>query len=156
MILLERLHRGTAGQSMILRGRRGVGKTVLLNTFEDIAVERGWLSVFKECEESTSLPALVARHCRRLIEDLKPGAKAMRRLRSVLDRLSTFSVVDPNGFELRFDLRPRRGSTPDALSDDFVDLLVGLAEQRPRSAPRGRVPVRSRSSSSIQRSSARS
>jgi AAA ATPase domain len=126
VILLERLHRGTAGQSMILRGLRGVGKTVLLNTFEDIAVERGWLSVFKECEESTSLPALVARHCRRLIEDLKPGAKAIRRLRSVLDRLSTFSVVDPNGFELRFDLRRGTADT-DALSDDFVDLLVGLA-----------------------------
>jgi hypothetical protein len=49
-------------------------------------------------------------------------------------RLSTFTVVDPNGFELSFDLG-RGEALPDPLSDDFVDLLleVGtLAEERGR------------------------
>ena len=133
-IMLERLRRGAADQSMILRGLRGVGKTVLLNTFEDLAVERDWLTVFKECEESTSLPGLVARHCRRLIDDLGPGARVKRLLRSALDRLSTFTVVDPNGFELRFDLGRGKADT-DSLSDDFTDLLVALgaaADERGR------------------------
>lgn len=134
VVLLERLAHGAAGQSMIVKGLRGVGKTVLLNTFEDVAVERDWIPVFKECESSTSLPALVARQCRRLIEDLKPTARAAKRLRRVIARLSTFTVVDPNGFELRFDLG--RGEAPaDTLSDDFVDLLLevgGLAEERGR------------------------
>jgi hypothetical protein len=125
-IALERLKRGTPDQSMIVRGLRGVGKTVLLNTLEDLAVERDWLTVFKECEESTSLPALVARHCRRLIEDLRPGAKVKRVLGSALGRLSTFTVVDPHGFELRFDIG-RGAAQTDALSDDFTDLLVALA-----------------------------
>jgi hypothetical protein len=125
-ILLERLGQGVAGQSMIVKGLRGVGKTVLLNTFEDLAVERDWIPIFKECEPSTSLPALVARHCRRVIEDLKPTARASKRLRSVVSRLSTFTVVDPNGFELRFDLG-RGGAPPDTLSDDFVDLLLEVA-----------------------------
>ena len=134
VVLLERLRRGVAGQSMIVKGLRGVGKTVLLNTFEDFAVERDWIPIFKECEASTSLPALVARHCRRVIEDLQPTARAARRLRGMVARLSTFTVVDPNGFELRFDLG-RGEAAPDPLSDDFVDLLLevgALAEERGR------------------------
>lgn len=133
-LLIERLGRGVAGQSMVVKGLRGVGKTVLLNTFEDMAVERDWLTVFKECEESTSLPGLVARHCVRLIEDLKPAGAARRRLRTAFDRLSTFTVVDPNGFELRFDMR-RGEASADVLGDDFTDLLVALGEA---AAARGR------------------
>jgi Cdc6-like AAA superfamily ATPase len=34
-VLLDRLNRGVAGQSMIVKGLRGVARTVLLNTFED-------------------------------------------------------------------------------------------------------------------------
>lgn len=134
IVLLERLQRGIAGQSMIVTGLRGVGKTVLLNTFEDLAVERDWIPIFKECEPSTSLPSLVARHCRRVIEDLRPSARAAKRLRAAIARLSTFSVVDPNGFELRFDFG-RGEASPDPLSDDFVDLLLGvgaLAQERGR------------------------
>lgn len=134
VVLIERLGQGVPGQSMIVKGLRGVGKTVLLNTFEDLAVERDWIPIFKECESSTSLPGLVARHCRRVIEDLKPTARAAKRLRGVVNRLSTFTVVDPNGFELRFDLG-RGEAAPDPLSDDFVDLLLevgGLARERGR------------------------
>jgi AAA ATPase-like protein len=134
IVVLERLARGVPAQSMIVKGLRGVGKTVLLNTFEDLAVERDWIPIFKECEASTSLPALVARHCRRVIEDLRPTARAAKRLRALAGRLSTFTVVDPNGFELRFDLG-RGEASPDPLSDDFVDLLLevgALAEERGR------------------------
>jgi hypothetical protein len=69
-----------------------------------------------------------------VIEDLKPTARSARRLRAVVSRLSTFTVVDPNGFELRFDLG-RGEAEPDPLSDDFVDLLVevgALAQERGR------------------------
>lgn len=134
VVLLERLAQGVSGQSMIVKGLRGVGKTVLLNTFEDLAVERDWIPVFKECEASTSLPSLVARHCRRIVEDLRPTARATRRLRTAIGRLSTFTVVDPSGFELRFDLG-RGHAAPDLLSDDFVDLLLdvgALAHERGR------------------------
>jgi len=36
-ILIGRLKRGHTEQSLIVRGLRGMGKTVLLNAFEDIA-----------------------------------------------------------------------------------------------------------------------
>src|SRR5690606_4819647 len=41
-ILLRRLARGRSEQSMIITGLRGVGKTVLLNRFEQLAIAEGW------------------------------------------------------------------------------------------------------------------
>ncbi len=43
-VLIGRLKRGATEQSMIIRGLRGVGKTVLLNTFEDHAEAEGFLT----------------------------------------------------------------------------------------------------------------
>lgn len=41
-VLLHRLQEGLSGQSMIITGLRGVGKTVLLNRFRSIAEEKEW------------------------------------------------------------------------------------------------------------------
>ena len=41
-ILLDRLRRGHTEQSMLITGLRGVGKTVLLTTFEVRSQERSW------------------------------------------------------------------------------------------------------------------
>ena len=40
-VLVGRLKRGATEQSMVIRGLRGVGKTVLLNAFEDRAESDG-------------------------------------------------------------------------------------------------------------------
>ncbi|WP_206447801.1 ATP-binding protein [Agrococcus sp. KRD186] len=40
--LLQRLQRGRTDQSMIITGLRGVGKTVLLSRFAEIAREQSW------------------------------------------------------------------------------------------------------------------
>ena len=92
-ILVDRLKQGVAGQSMIITGLRGVGKTVLLNTFEDITVDRQWIAVQREFDEQTSLPALVARSAKRTLHDLKPGRrKAAEKLRRALTGLGTFTL----------------------------------------------------------------
>ena len=41
-VTLQRLLRGTNGQSQMLTGLRGVGKTVLLNEFEESALSHGY------------------------------------------------------------------------------------------------------------------
>lgn len=41
-ILIGRLQADRHEKSMLITGLRGVGKTVLLNTFSDIAIEAGW------------------------------------------------------------------------------------------------------------------
>lgn len=42
-------------ENMVLTGLRGVGKTVLLDTFKPIAISRGWLWVGTDLSESTSV-----------------------------------------------------------------------------------------------------
>ena len=42
-------------ENMVLTGLRGVGKTVLLDTFKPIAIEADWLWVGTDLTEATSL-----------------------------------------------------------------------------------------------------
>ncbi len=132
-VLLDRLKEGVAGQSMIVTGLRGVGKTVLLNTFEDVAIDRGWIAVQREFDESTSLPAVVARSIRQVMGDLRPSRRIAERIRRSFAGLGTFSLRDPAGFELSYT--PSDGTTTDALGEDFVDLLLALGQA---AAERGR------------------
>ena len=41
-VVLERIARGRPERSMVLTGLRGVGKTVLLNSFRSMALQRLW------------------------------------------------------------------------------------------------------------------
>lgn len=125
-MLLDRLRRGNAAKSMIVTGLRGVGKTVLLNAFEDTSVEHDWIAMSLELDEEASFPEAIARSMRRALLELKPTSRVAARLRLVLGGLGTFSVKDPSGFELSYTAGAR---TPvDALGEDFVDLLVALGE----------------------------
>jgi hypothetical protein len=110
---------------MIITGLRGVGKTVLLNAFEDITVDRGWLAVQREFDEHTSLPAVVARAAQRILVDLKPSRKVTEKIRSSFTGLGTFSLKDPTGWELSYT---PSGKRTDALGEDFVELLLALGQ----------------------------
>lgn len=125
-VLLDRLKSGIAGQSMIVTGLRGVGKTVLLNAFEDIAIDRGWIAVQREFDEQTSLPAVMARSARRILSDLEPGRKIAEKIRSSFAGLGAFSLKDPGGFELSYT--PSANTTTDVLGEDFIDLLLALGQ----------------------------
>jgi AAA ATPase domain len=125
-VLLDRLKRGNTDKSMIVTGLRGVGKTVLLNAFEDISIEHDWVAVVLELDEGTSFPASIARGIKRALLELKPTKKVAERVRQVLGGLGTFSLRDPSGFELNYT--PGADPPHEALSEDFVDLLVALGE----------------------------
>jgi hypothetical protein len=125
-VLVDRLDRGTAGQSMIVTGLRGVGKTVLLNAFEDITVERDWIAVAREFDEQSSFPAVIARSTKRILNDLKPAKKAAERIRGLLSGLGTFTLKDSAGFELSYTPGPRPSS--DALAEDFIEMLLAMGQ----------------------------
>ena len=55
-VALRRLLRGRDGRSQLLTGLRGVGKTVLLNEFEDIAERVGFAHEHIEITEDGNLP----------------------------------------------------------------------------------------------------
>jgi hypothetical protein len=57
-VALKRLRRGTNGRSQLLTGLQGVGKTVLLNELEDLAVGRGFFMSTSRCQKTgPSLPS---------------------------------------------------------------------------------------------------
>lgn len=125
-ILIDRLKESVAGQSMIITGLRGVGKTVLLNTFEDITVDRNWIAVQREFDEQTSFPAVVARSAKRILNDLQPTRKMAEKVRNTLAGLGTFTLKDPHGFELSYT--PSGKTAADALGEDFTDLLLAVGQ----------------------------
>ena len=120
-ILLSRLRNGRSEQSQIITGLRGVGKTVLLNAFEDYSEEAGYLSAFHELTPESSLPELLGKDIQRLLHDLKLSKKLADAVRTGLSALSVFTLTDPNGFELSIDpkkLQERR------LTEDFIELFL--------------------------------
>lgn len=122
-ILLARLRAGRPEQSQIITGLRGVGKTVLLNTFEDHAESAGYLTAFREMTQETSLPELLAKDTQRLLRDLKLSAKLADAVRAGLSTLSAFRLTDPNGFELSIDVRKLQEQR---LTDDLIELFLQL------------------------------
>lgn len=93
-VLLSRLLDGRPEQSQIITGLRGVGKTVLLNAFEDYSEEAGYLSAFHELTPESSLPELMpsgysafraSAHCRQQTRarrlSFQPSERAQRTTR---------------------------------------------------------------------------
>jgi len=132
-VLLARLRDGRAEQSQIITGLRGVGKTVLLNTFEDYAEEAGFLSTFHELTPESVLPELLAKDAQRLLRDLKLTRKVGDTVRRSLSALTVFKLTDPAGFELTID--PSK-LLEQQLTDDFTELLlqVGYAAREKKAA----------------------
>ncbi len=124
--MLDRLLCGSPAQSMILVGLHGVGKTALLNEFEDAAVERDWIAVRLDLDAEASLPDAIAMGTRRALLELKPTRKVAERVRLALGDLGMFVLKGPDEFELSY--RPRAQTLPDRLGEDFTDLLQALGE----------------------------
>lgn len=114
---------GRADQSQIITGLRGVGKTVLLNTFEDYAESAGYLTTFHELSQESNLPELLARDAQQLLRDLKLSAKLADAARSGLSTLSAFKLTDPSGFELSIDVKKLQEQH---LTADFTELFLQL------------------------------
>src|SRR5215213_4133544 len=80
-ILVARLKAGQTEQSVIAKGLRGVGKTVLLNAFEDLAESEGFLTYYHELTGESSLIEELARDAERALGMLKLSEKVVQKLR---------------------------------------------------------------------------
>src|SRR6266568_3471092 len=80
-ILLARLKLRRPEKSMLITGLRGVGKTVLLNTFEAIAEEAGFRTAKSEITHDIEFRPLVARLARRALLSISPLARMGDRAR---------------------------------------------------------------------------
>nr|WP_276601040.1 AAA family ATPase [Nannocystis sp. ILAH1] len=121
------------GQEVILSnavvtGMRGVGKTVLLERFREIAVEAGWLWVGTDLSEATSLSE--ERIAARLITDLALAtARFVVSSRQTLSKIGFGSISSRREQTLDYELLTRvYEGAPGLPSDKLKQVLVLAAE----------------------------
>ena len=122
-ILLGRVRLRRPEKSLLLNGLRGVGKTVLLNEIERMALADGYRTVSIEVHEDKPLGPLIAPHLQRLLFDLDRVAGAGDKVRRAFGVLRSFL----NGLKVTFaevsiglDVEPETGSA------DSGDLQIDL------------------------------
>jgi hypothetical protein len=128
-IAIQRLKRGANGRSQLLTGLRGVGKTVLLNEFEDLARGRDYFCEHIEVSEDGSLAPLLAAAMRRVLLAMDAKKRMGEGVRRALGVLKAFTIRIPNGPELSIDVDAVYGPADSGdLAADLAGLFVELGE----------------------------
>lgn len=97
-ILFKRVRLGGSEKHIVLNGLRGVGKTVLLQNIEALALENGFCVVRIEATGNTSLANLLAKPLHKVLIDLNRLAGAKESLVVGLKTLKSFL----NGMNLKY------------------------------------------------------
>src|SRR3982074_2796984 len=79
-VVLERIARGRPERSMVLTGRGGVGKTVLLNAFRSMAMQRLWGTGKIEARPDQSIRRPIASALHMAVRELAPRHRAPDRI----------------------------------------------------------------------------
>jgi hypothetical protein len=128
-VALQRLLRGRNGRSQLLTGLRGVGKTVLLNEFEDLALGRGYFHEHIEVNEDGSLAPLLASALRRVLLAMDAKKRIGAAIYRALGVLKAFTLRIPGGPELGIDVEAVAGPADSGnLSADLSGLFLELGE----------------------------
>ena len=127
--LLERLSAGRTSKSLMITGLRGVGKTVLLNTFRDLSHQAGFRTAETEITHETRFRPTLARMIRRVIVALDPLERAKDKALQAARVFKAFTLKLPGGFEIGVDVDAMLGAADSGnLSEDLGDLFVAIAE----------------------------
>ncbi|HLJ99377.1 MAG TPA: ATP-binding protein [Streptosporangiaceae bacterium] len=126
-VVLERVARGRPERSMVLTGLRGVGKTVLLNTFRSMAIQRLWGTGKIEARPDQSVRRPIASALHMAVREIAPRHRAPDRIDYFLGVLKAFALRDsPKGVSVSttmgIDVPAQRGRA------DSGDLEVDLTE----------------------------
>jgi hypothetical protein len=131
-VLLGRVKAKRPEKSLLLTGLRGVGKTVLLNEIERMALAAGYRTILVEAHEGKSLAVLLAPHLRRLLFDLDRMAGAGDKVRRGLGVLKSFVgaiKVKVGDIDIGLDIEPVKGDADSGdLEVDLPSLFVAVAE----------------------------
>ncbi len=128
-VLVERLRVGRSAKSLLVIGLRGVGKTVLLNKFRDLAESAGFRTGQTEITHETHFKETIARMARRIILSLDVKEKVRDAAWRAVGVLKAFNVKTPEGYELGLNIEALRGTADSGIfSEDLSDLFVALGE----------------------------
>lgn len=127
-LALRRASAGRPGKSLMPVGLRGVGKTVLLNRFHEIARDEGTAVAFIEAPESGDFRRLFATRLRTILLELDEGPVS-RAVKRALGTLRSFTYQLPDGSSISIGVDPVAGKADSGvLSEDTTDLLVAVGE----------------------------
>jgi hypothetical protein len=131
-VLLGRVKEKRPEKSLLLTGLRGVGKTVLLNEIERLAVRTGYRTVPLEAHEDKALAAMLVPPLRKLLFELDrvagAGDKAKRGL-AVLKGFMNGVKLAMGDIEVGLDIEPEKGSADSGdLESDLPNLFMAVAE----------------------------
>ncbi|MDX8128061.1 AAA family ATPase [Methylomonas sp. OY6] len=131
-VLLGRVRAKRPEKSLLLTGLRGVGKTVLLNDIERMAIDAGYRTLLVEAHEGKPLAVLLAPHLRRLLFDLDRLAGAGNKARRGIAVLKSFIGainIKVGEFDIGLDIEPESGSADSGdLEVDLPSLFMAVAE----------------------------
>jgi len=126
---MRRTLAGRPGKSLMPIGLRGVGKTVLLNRFCEIAANEGARCGFIEAPETGDFPARLGARVRTILLDLDRAGRASAVVSRALQAFKGFTMHFPSGESVSIDLQPLAGLADSGnLADDLTDLLVATGE----------------------------
>lgn len=109
-------------------GLRGVGKTVLLNRFSEIAAYEGLQVAFIEAPETGDFRTLLTVRLRKTLLELERNG-ASRAVMKALRILKTFSLQLPDGSTIAIDVDALVGHADSGLlNEDLTDVLVAVGE----------------------------
>jgi AAA ATPase domain len=134
-ISLRRTKSGRPGKSIMPIGLRGVGKTVLLNRFHEMAQEYEFAAAFIEAPETGDFKSILAARLRTILLGLDKGPVS-RAVKQALGILKSFAYTLPDGSSISLNVDAVEGSADSGvLADDITDLLIAVgqaAEDRKR------------------------
>ncbi len=127
-VTLRRALMGRPGKSYMPVGLRGVGKTVLLNRFVDIASDEGVQVAFIEAPETGNFTQLLAVRLRKILLEMSRGP-----VRAVVSKalgiLRSFTLQLPDGSRIQLGVDALAGyGDSGILSEDLTDVLVAVGE----------------------------
>ena len=126
-VTLRRTLSGRSAKSCMLVGLRGVGKTVLLNRFAEIASAERVQVGFIEAPESGEFRTLLAVRLRRIL--LEWNSRVRSAVTTALGVLKSFTLKLPGGASISVGVDPLAGRADSGLlAEDLTDLLVAAGE----------------------------
>ena len=131
-VLFQRVKGGSTDKGLLITGLRGVGKTVLLNRFREIAIEGSTVVVFLEISKiGGDFPRQFSRACRQALFSISPRDRWRSRTTKAAQAIKSFSTTfDPDGsVRMNLGVEVAEGQADSgAIVQDLPDVVVALGE----------------------------
>lgn len=126
-ILLKRVKYGSPQRSIMLYGLRGVGKTVLLNKFEEIARAEGYIVQLHEMSEKDDFKSIITRTFRKVLLEIDRVEQAKSLLKKAFRVLKSVTLTIPDVGDVSLDLESMMGLGDSGnFQSDLVDLVESI------------------------------